>query len=100
MTSEEGVEKREPSYIVGGNLNWCSHYGKQYGVSLSRVKIKLPCCQVAAKSLQLYPTLCDLGIYLEKIIIQEDTFSLLFIVALFTITKTWSNLNVHWQLNG
>ena len=29
MTSEEGVEKREPSYIVGGNLNWCSHYGKQ-----------------------------------------------------------------------
>ena len=26
----EGVEKREPSYTVGGNVNWCSHYGKQY----------------------------------------------------------------------
>ena len=27
------VEKREPSYTVGGNVNWCSHYGKQYGGS-------------------------------------------------------------------
>ena len=30
----EGVEKREPSYTVGGNVNWCSHYGKQDEVSL------------------------------------------------------------------
>jgi len=29
----EGVEKREASYIVAGSVNWCSHYGKQYGVS-------------------------------------------------------------------
>jgi len=28
---EEGVEKREPSYTVGGNANWFSHYGQQYG---------------------------------------------------------------------
>ena len=27
-------EKREPSYIVGGDVNWCSHYGEQYGGSL------------------------------------------------------------------
>ena len=27
----EDVEKRESSYTVGGNVNWCSHYGKQYG---------------------------------------------------------------------
>ena len=26
----EGVEKREASYIVGGNVNWYSHYGEQY----------------------------------------------------------------------
>ena len=26
----ESVEKRELSYIVGGNVNWCSHYGKEY----------------------------------------------------------------------
>ena len=23
----EGVEKREPSYTVGGNVSWCSHCG-------------------------------------------------------------------------
>ena len=27
------VEKKEPSYTVGGNVNWCSHYGEQYGGS-------------------------------------------------------------------
>ena len=30
----EGVEKREPSYTVGGNANWYSHYGEQCGDSL------------------------------------------------------------------
>ena len=34
MTSEEGVEKREPSYIVSGNVDWYSHDGEQYGGSL------------------------------------------------------------------
>ena len=27
----KGVEKTEPSYTVGGNVNWYNHYGKQYG---------------------------------------------------------------------
>ena len=31
INAGEGVEKRKPSYTAGGNLNWCSHYGKQYG---------------------------------------------------------------------
>ena len=26
--SSEGVEKREPSYTVGGNVNWYDHYGE------------------------------------------------------------------------
>ena len=25
--------KREPSYTIGGNINWYGHYEKQYGVS-------------------------------------------------------------------
>ena len=29
----EAVEKREPSYTVGGNVSWCSHCGEQYGGS-------------------------------------------------------------------
>ena len=32
MTSVgEDVEKTEPSCTVGGNVNWCYHYGKHYG---------------------------------------------------------------------
>ena len=34
INAGDSVEKREPSYTVGGNVNWCSHYEKQYGVSL------------------------------------------------------------------
>ena len=26
--SGEGLEKREHSYSVGGDANWCSHYGE------------------------------------------------------------------------
>ena len=34
MNAGEGVEKREPSCTVGGNVNWYSHYGEPYGGSL------------------------------------------------------------------
>ena len=30
----EDIEKRMPWYTVGGNVNWCKHYGKQYGYFL------------------------------------------------------------------
>ena len=26
----QNVQKREPSYTIGGNVNWHNHYGKQY----------------------------------------------------------------------
>jgi len=31
-----GCGEKEPSYIVGGNVNWYSHYGEQYGGSLKK----------------------------------------------------------------
>ena len=34
INAGEGVEKREPSCTVGGNVNRYSHYGEQYGGSL------------------------------------------------------------------
>ena len=34
INAGEGVEKRKPSYTVGGNVNWYNHYGEQYGGSL------------------------------------------------------------------
>ena len=41
------MEKRELSYTVDGNVNWCSHHGEQYAAA------------AAAKSLQSCPTPCD-----------------------------------------
>ena len=31
----EDVEKMEPSYTAGGNVNWYSRYERQYGNSLN-----------------------------------------------------------------
>ena len=31
--ARKGMERREPSCTVGGNVSWYSHYGKQYGSS-------------------------------------------------------------------
>ena len=31
ITNVGDVEKQEPSYTFGETVNWCSHYGKQYG---------------------------------------------------------------------
>ena len=30
INAGESVERREPSYPVGGNVNWYGHYGEQY----------------------------------------------------------------------
>ena len=46
---------------------------------LKRLKIELP----------YDPAIPVLGIYLAKILTQKDTCTPMFIVALFTITKTW-----------
>ena len=72
------MERREPSYTVGGNVNWYSHYGEQYAGSLKN-KIELP-----------YDTIIPLlGIYLEKNKIQKETRTPVFTEALFIIAKTW-----------
>ena len=72
------MRKREPSYAVGGNVNWCNHYGKQYGASLKKLKIEL----------QYDPVIQLLGIYLEKTLIRKYTHTSMFTAALFTIAKT------------
>ena len=35
---EDDMEKRELLYTIGGNVNWCSHYRKQYGDSTKHYK--------------------------------------------------------------
>jgi len=32
------VGKGETVYTVGGKVNWCSHYGEEYGGSLKKLK--------------------------------------------------------------
>ena len=36
----EDIEIRELSYTVGGNVNWCSYCGKEYG-GFSKLKMEL-----------------------------------------------------------
>ena len=56
------MEKRKPSYTVGGNASWCSHYGEQYEGPIKKLKTELPCD----------PAVSLLGIYLNKTINQKD----------------------------
>ena len=73
------MEKREPSFTVGGNVHWYSHCGEQYGGFLKKLKIELP----------YDPAIPLLGIYPEKTILQKELCTTMFIAALFTITRTW-----------
>ena len=41
-----------------------------------------------------------LGIYPDKTFIEKDTYTSMFIAALFTTAKTWKQPNVHRQMNG
>ena len=41
INAGKAVEKKEPpppTHDVGGNVNWYSHYGEQYGVSSKKLK--------------------------------------------------------------
>ena len=40
-----------------------------------------------------------LGIHTEETRIERDTCTPMFIAALFTISRTWGNIDVHWQMN-
>ena len=66
---------------VGGNVNWYSHYGRQYGDSLKKKQlgIKPP----------YNPAILLLGIYPEETEIEKETCIPLFTAALFTIGRTW-----------
>ena len=43
------------------------------------------------------PAIPLLGIYPEKTVIQRDTYSSVFIAALYSLTRNGSNVNVHQQ---
>ena len=61
--------------------HWCSHCGKQYGVTLKT--------EILKTDLTYDSAIPFLGIYPEKTLIPKDTCTPIFIAALFTIAKTW-----------
>ena len=89
ITPGESVERREPSYTVGGNVNWYSHGEEQYGDSL-KLKTELP----------YDPAIPLLGMYPEKNMIRKDTCTPMFIAELFTIAKTWKQPKCPLTRNG
>ena len=79
VNAGEGVEKREYSCTIGGNVNWYSHYGRWYGDALKNWN-----------KTTIWPSNPTLRhIYPEEIKIEKDTCIPLFIAALFTIARTW-----------
>ena len=78
VTAGEGVEKKEPSYVIGGDVYWYNHYRKLQKF-LTKLNIGLP----------YDPAIPLLGIHLENTTIRKDTGTPVFIASLFTITKTW-----------
>ena len=75
MNSGEDMEKRELTYTVGGNVNWYSHWGEQYGGSVKKLKMEL-----------LYDPAVPL---LRKVMIWEETCIPTFTAALFTVANSW-----------
>ena len=73
------MEKKEPSYTIGGNTNWYNHYGEQCGDSLKKLGIKLP----------YYPEIPLLGTHPEETKIEKDTCTPVPTAALFTLARTW-----------
>ena len=73
------MEKREPSYTVGGNVKLIQPLWRTVWRFLTKLKIEL-----------VYnPAIPLLGIYPEKTIIQKELCTAKFIAALFTIARTW-----------
>ena len=72
--------KGKPSYIVGGNANWYSHYGAQRGDSLKYGE---------KKTLPDDPAVLLLGIHTKETCTERDPCTPMFIAALFTIARTW-----------
>ena len=61
--------------------NWYSHSGEEYGVPLKAKNIATTC--------NFTPVIPLLSTYLEKTLTQKDTWTTVFMAALFTQARTW-----------
>ena len=86
-----GCREKEPLCTVGGNVNWCSHYGEQYGGSPLKLKTELP-YNLGIPLLGTYPKEM-------KSLSWRDICTLMFTAASFMIPVTWKQ-PTWWQMNG
>ena len=89
INAGEGVEKRDPSYTVGGNVNWHSHYREQYGGSL-KPKTRTTIWSSSPPFGRIPGEKHGLKGYIHPV----------FTAPLFTISQDMENLNVQPQMNG
>ena len=73
-------EESEPSFMVGGHVNWCSHCGKHKEIS-----------QKTTNRATIWPSNSTPGNIFKRneTLIQKDPQRPVFTVALFTIAKIW-----------
>ena len=73
------MEKREPSYTVGGNVKLVQPLWRTAWRFLKKLEIEL----------SYNPEIPQLGIHTEETRTERDTCTPMFIIALFTIAWTW-----------
>ena len=71
------MQKREPSYTLGGDISWYKPLWKTVRRFLKKLKVELP----------YDPVIPLLGVFLEKTLIRKDTCTPVFIAALFITAK-------------
>ena len=76
----EGVEKRVPSYGVGGECKLVQPLWKTVWRYLRKISTELP----------YDPEILLVGMYLDKTFLEKYTCTSMFIAALFTVVKTWN----------
>ena len=75
------MEKREPTYTVGGTGNWVQPLRRIVWRLLKKKKLEI--------ELPYDPAIPLLGIHTKETRIERDTCTPMFIAALFTIARTW-----------
>ena len=78
------MKKGEPSYTVGRNAGWYSHFGKQCRGSSKKLKIEL-IYDPAIELLGIYPKDID-------VVKRRATCTAMFIAAMSTIAKLWKEV--------
>ena len=100
VSAGEGMEKREPSCPVCGNVNWYSHYGEQYGVSFQITGNRATVCPWNRTAGDTPWEHCCWKIHPENTVVERHTRAPELVAALLShYLGEVSNLGVHWRMD-